>query len=142
MALAAPLTTAFLSVSASAQMLLDDERTAGFQAFVIELQEVVEADDREALLAMVRFPLRVNDLRSSEPETTMFETRDELEARFDWVFDSGFRLAVAAQNPKDVFSSYDGAMLGNGQIWFDYGCASEDCAEPGPVQIFSINRVP
>ena len=103
--------------------------------FLSRLQRAVTASDKRAILSLVGLPLRVNF--DSGPKT--YNDRRSVERDFDLIFTPHVRQAILDQRANQLFTNYQGAMIGAGEIWFDEGCANSSCSRRGPVRIRAIN---
>ncbi|WP_133303919.1 hypothetical protein [Aurantiacibacter aquimixticola] len=101
------------------------------------MQDAFEANDREAVVDMVRLPLRVNGPNGSY----IVQRRAYLERHFDQIFDTPTRAAIMAQDPDDIFERDTGGMIGDGQVWFNHRCVAVDCAQMGAVAIYVVNHI-
>ena len=108
-----------------------------YENFLVRLQAAFRADDREAVIAMVHFPFRIHH----DGERFVIRDAAELRRRFDWAFDEATVAAVLDHDPKDIFSRDTGAMVGQGELWFDRRCRNEDCTLLTPVRIISVNHI-
>ncbi|VVT19046.1 hypothetical protein [Erythrobacter sp. EC-HK427] len=112
-----------------------------YSDFVRALQSALAAGEQDAVIGMIRLPLRVNETSDGPVQTTYIESREDIAARFDWLFDTPLRAAIMAQDPDDVFAPSEGGMIGSGEMWFTATCLDDACETTGPVQIFAINRI-
>jgi hypothetical protein len=87
---------------------------AAVTKFLSALQEAVAKDQRERVVALVAYPLRVN----TGKRHTFLRTQKALLSAYDRVFNPEVRKALAAQRPEALFVNYLGVMIGDGQIWF------------------------
>ena len=94
--------------------------------FLASLKQHLERDDRAALVSMIRLPLKIY---SGSGKT--YTDSKSLISDFDQVFTAKVRAAISTARYEDVFVNYQGAMLGDGEIWFD--------KRDGKVQIKAIN---
>ena len=106
-----------------------------YPAFLRRLQSAVRTDDHDALVALIAFPLRVNSAGASR----VYRDADSLERDFDKVFTRKVRRAILGQRPNSLFVRDEGAMVGNGEVWFDRTCPNAACSPPGPVRITAVN---
>jgi len=109
-------------------------KEAGYPAFLARLQAAVRADDRAAILGLINYPLRVNGSRTRTYRDAAAVSRD-----FDGIFTAKVRRAILAQKAGELFVRDQGAMIGDGEIWFDQTCADSSCSSLGPVRIKAIN---
>jgi hypothetical protein len=128
------LTHEVLPATHSDVALTERLRAAGFddlnavQSFLDNLKGVVHGQDRRTLLGMIRFPFtRYNNGIPSR----RYDSAAELSHDFDRIFTSQVSVAIKTASLKALFVNYQGAMLGNGEIWFD-------CREDG-IKIKAIN---
>jgi hypothetical protein len=108
---------------------------AAQRAFLAHLQRAVREGRRDALLARIDYPLRVN--RPGQP--SRYYGAASARVNFGRIFTPAVRAAVLRQRPEDLFVSSRGVMIGNGEIWFDHTCPRNRCEPPGPVKIKAIN---
>jgi hypothetical protein len=107
----------------------------GYAGFLSRLQSAFSANDRRSLVSLVQFPLRVN----GSGRTRLYRDAASLERDFDRVFTPKVRNAVLRQSAKDLFVRDQGAMVGNGELWFSQTCTNESCSPPGPIRIIAVN---
>lgn len=100
--------------------LTEDEVTA----FLGALQEAVRSDKPAAVADLVVFPLRVN----KPPQTSLVKTRSEFLRRYAALFTPAVRAAILRQRPAELFRSWQGFMIGNGEIWFTGICPDTSCS--------------
>jgi hypothetical protein len=131
---------ALMATGATAEVPTDYEaRLAGYATFLESLQRAVRAEDRTAILSLVRTPLRVN--HSDGSATTSYDDPQSVAANFDAIFDEATIKAILQQSPQSIFSRDIGAMVGSGEVWFDNVCLNGNCTELGPVKIYAINHM-
>jgi hypothetical protein len=106
-----------------------------YQAFLARLQAAVRADDRRAVMRLIAFPLRVN----SQEGARFYADPRSVEQDFDRIFTPRVRQAIVNQKPSQLFVRDQGAMIGNGEVWFDLVCRSAQCSPAAPVRIRAIN---
>jgi hypothetical protein len=104
-------------------------------AFLSRLQAAVRRNDRDALIALVAFPLRVNFAGGART----YRDAASLGRDFDRVFTPKVKRAVLAQRPDRLFVRDLGAMVGDGELWFRETCPNAACSPPGPVRIVAVN---
>lgn len=121
--------------------LLNETKAARAEAvsdnadFLRRLQAKIRANDRGAVARLVALPLRVNG--PGKPRT--YRDRGSIERDFDRIFTPRVRQAILAQRPADIFVRDQGAMIGNGEVWFSPTCPNSACSPPGPSRITAIN---
>ncbi|NUR46130.1 MAG: hypothetical protein HOP91_08265 [Sphingomonas sp.] len=106
-----------------------------YARFLGDLQSAVRNDDREALIKLIRFPLRVN----AGGKSRIYRDAQAVRVDYDRVFTRRVTEAILAQRADKLFSRDEGVMIGNGQVWFDRACVNQDCSSLGPVRITAIN---
>jgi len=74
----------------------------------------VRSDDRAAVAASIRYPIRV--MLDGKP--VRLKGAEELLARYDAIFTPAYREAIAKGLPRNMFVRDQGAMLGSGEVWF------------------------
>lgn len=99
-----------------------------YRAFLARLQSAVRANDRSAIIGLISFPLRVNYKNGARS----YRDARSVERDFDRIFTPQVRRAVASQSPDQIFSRDIGAMVGDGELWFDH-------VSPGQVRIIAVN---
>jgi hypothetical protein len=104
-------------------------------AFLSRLQAAVRADQRPAIIALIAFPLTVNG--AGRPKT--YRDRASVERDFDRIFTPRVKRAILAQEADQLLVRDQGAMIGEGEVWFDRSCATVACSPPGPVRIRAVN---
>ncbi len=74
----------------------------------------VKSDDRKAAASLVRYPIRVETSAGRK----RYASADELLGDYELIFTPRFRESIAKALPRNMFVRDQGAMLGNGQVWF------------------------
>jgi hypothetical protein len=74
----------------------------------------VKNDDRKTAAALVRYPIRVDTAAGRKRYTTA----SELLTDYELIFTPRFREEISKGLPRNMFVRGEGAMLGNGQVWF------------------------
>jgi hypothetical protein len=110
-------------------------REQAYAAFLSRLQGAVRADDRHAIVALIAFPLQVN----GAGHTRSYRDAASVERDFDQIFTPRVRRAIAGQSSRELFVRDQGAMIGDGEVWFDQTCLNVSCSPAGPVRIRAIN---
>lgn len=77
-----------------------------FRRWLATFRRFVAADDRDAVVASVQFPIFAVD---SAPE---------LRERYDEFFTGAVKRAVATFDEHDIWRNYQGAMIHHGTLWF------------------------
>ncbi len=84
------------------------------RAFLAELQTAVHEGDKTKVASMISYPLMV--IHGSR--RTRIKTKSEFLARYDTIFDAHVQKAIAQQSAQCLFGNYQGAMIGDGELWF------------------------
>jgi len=79
---------------------------AGFKRFLLRFKEWVRTDNADSVAAYIDFPIKG------------YKTAAQFKAQYATVFDSSLKAVVAQQRLDRIFRNYEGAMLGDGQLWF------------------------
>lgn len=97
----------------------DDYRPAGFpspepvHAFLLSLQQGLLTGDREQVLGLIDFPLRIN----SPAGTRIVSSREELRASFAATFPPDLTRAILKSPRTRLYCDPRGVMVGSGQAW-------------------------
>jgi hypothetical protein len=98
--------------------------------FLLTLKSAVQANDKAKVSTMVKYPVRVNLPNGTH---RVIRTPQQFRAQYDFLFDQNTRDAIHTQVPQCMFARDQGAMIGNGQIWFqDFN---------GTFRIWSFNHM-
>jgi hypothetical protein len=84
-------------------------------AFLAKFQAALQSNHRETVAMLVNYPLLVTGAAGR----THVRSREQLLASFDHIFTPAVRSAILKATPDDVWSNYQGFMIGDGVIWFD-----------------------
>jgi hypothetical protein len=84
------------------------------RAFLTALQSVVRADNRTKLATMVLYPLNV----FAADGKRVIHNRSEFIQKYPSIFTPHVRQTVLKQSSDCLFGNAEGAMVGNGEIWF------------------------
>ena len=106
-----------------------------YRKFLPRLQAAIRSENRRAVSALIAFPLRVN----AAGGTRIYRDRKSVEDDFYRIFTPRVRAAILGQKADRLFTNSQGAMVGNGEVWFDQSCSNASCSPPGPVRIKAIN---
>ena len=106
-----------------------------YERFLGELQSAVRSDDRETVIRLIRFPLRVN----ARGKSRIYRDAQAVRVDYDLIFTQRVNDAILAQRPNRLLVRDQGRMIGNGEVWFDRSCANQECSSLGPVRIAAIN---
>lgn len=98
------------------------------RAFLAQLQTAVYEGDRAKVASMVSYPLLV----IHGGRKTRIKTKAEFLAKYDTVFDTHVQKAIAQQSARCLFGNYQGAMIGDGELWFAQ-------QQDGAMKIITVN---
>jgi hypothetical protein len=83
--------------------------------FFHHFQDALRRNDRDDISKLIQYPL----LARLHNKSVRIQTRKDLIANFDAIFDRGVRCAVAHATDSDVWGNSHGFSVGTGAIWFD-----------------------
>lgn len=106
-----------------------------YSTFLSRLQAAVRANDRRSVVAVIDLPLRVNFAGGAR----VYRDAASVQRDFDRIFTPKVRSAVLGQRPDRLFVRDQGAMVGDGELWFRETCPNAACSPQGPVRIVAIN---
>jgi hypothetical protein len=105
-----------------------------YQAFLAALKNAVSIGNKEAVAAMIAYPLETRI--DGEPVT--FGSQEDVVQRYDRLLTPSVVAAVEGQSYATLFATAEGVMVGDGEIWFSGICGDATCAEVS-VRIVAIN---
>ena len=99
-------------------------RRAEVETFLRQLQAAVQADNRDGVAALVDFPLAVYTVDGTGERLD----RNAFHARYDQVFNSCVKAAIASASTDTLFENYKGLRIrregadtaGRDIVWFDH----------------------
>jgi hypothetical protein len=106
-----------------------------YAGFLSRLQAAVRADNQGEVIALIDFPLRVN----GPDGPRIYRDPASVERDFDRIFTPRVKRAIMRQRAERLFVRDQGAMIGDGELWFDQICPNAACSPPGPVFIRAVN---
>ncbi|MDF2191951.1 hypothetical protein [Paraflavitalea sp. CAU 1676] len=80
----------------------------GFKLFLVQLRKWVDNGDKDSVANVLRYPM-------SNPK---LKDKQQLLARYDVIFNEQVKKALREQNLQQIFRRDQGAMIGNGELWF------------------------
>lgn len=107
----------------------------GYTRFLFKLQSAFASHDRQSIIRLTDLPLRVNF--AAGPRS--YRDRRSVARDFSRIFTAKVRLAVLRQKPDTLFVRDQGAMVGNGELWFRNTCPNSACSPAGDVLIVAVN---
>jgi hypothetical protein len=116
----------------------------GYRLFLLDLQRAVRTHDRERVLQLISYPLRVNDSARDEsnPARRTYRNAAAVRANYRRIFTPAIRRDILTQRYERVWGNSYGMVIGLGAVWFDRTCPNNRCQPPGPVRIFVVNLAP
>jgi len=90
------------------------EQASKARAFLVNLQSVVKAEDKEKLTSMLAYPVNVFE---GDRKSTIRDRADFLR-RYRKILTPRVKKAVIEQSSDCLFGNWQGAMIGDGAIWF------------------------
>ena len=85
------------------------------RAFFSKFQKAIDANEKQEVVGMVRYPLR--SYRDGKP--TVLKTTAQLLASYDTVFTPGVRCAIKLATVDDIWGNWRGFTISAGAIWWD-----------------------
>ncbi len=104
------------------------ETAAKARAFLTALRAEVRMDDRKKIASVVAYPLWV----FIGEEKRIVRNRSEFLARYEDVIAPHVKDAILKQSVPCLFGNYQGAMIGQGEVWFQE-------QRNGAFRIISVN---
>lgn len=77
-----------------------------FKRFMLGFKNWVKTDQLDSITAHIRFPLKT------------VKSKAEFKQKYSSLFDSSLKKTVEEQRLDRIFRNNNGAMMGNGEIWF------------------------
>lgn len=93
---------------------------ADFKLFLLSFKDWVKNDNIDSITAHVSFPLKT------------WKTPEAFRKAYPEIFNAEMKTVVDTQRLDRIFRNYQGAMLGNGEIWFS--------VIKGEYKIIAINK--
>ena len=92
--------------------------------FLLEIQDSLRSDNKEKLAGLVHYPITISLLDESELK---IQNAAEFIANYEKIVTSEWKALVLAQEPSELFSNWQGAMVHRGELWFTPVCLDETC---------------
>ena len=105
-------------------------KPAAARAFLGELQRTVGLTDRLAACALIKYPLRHRDGPVADAMAC--------QRRYAEIFTADVIDTIKAQDFEKLSVNAQGAMLGDGQVWFAAVCLDRSCAQ-SELRVTAIN---
>jgi hypothetical protein len=90
------------------------DAAAKARSFLAKLKSAVTRGDQKAVASIVRYPLR---LSVGGRETTVRDSAEFLR-KYEQIFQPRVAAAILDQDPECLFGNWQGAMVGDGEVWF------------------------
>ena len=84
--------------------------------FMQKVKNAIAENDKEWLANHIRYPL--NTTLNGEEKITV-ENKQQLIDNFEQIFYPAYKEQIEKHSLSDLFSNWQGTMLGNGEIWID-----------------------
>jgi len=85
-----------------------------YRAFFAQLQKAVAADDRQAVAAMVEYPIEA----TIGGRNVKIRDAKHFVTNYGKVITPKVKDAVIRQRYEDLFANWQGVMIGDGEVWF------------------------
>lgn len=106
-----------------------------YHEFLDDLKAAAAANDSHKIAAMINYPIAAN---VDGKEITLESSHDFL-INYEKIFSQRILGAIESQRYSNIFSKYDGIMIGNGEIWFAGICEDNSCTHE-KIRITAINN--
>jgi hypothetical protein len=103
--------------------------------FLDTLKTRLAATDRAAVCELASYPLRV---RSNQSEQKIAD-KAACRAAYDEIFNARVAGAVKTQVFDELFTNWQGVMIGNGEIWLSGVCVDSACSRK-TIRLIAINN--
>ncbi len=105
--------------------------------FLLEIQDAVRTDNKEKLASLIYYPITIDMLDGSELK---MQNAAEFVANYEKIVIPEWKEIVLAQEPTELFSNWQGAMVHRGELWFTSVCLDETC-ENTKYYIIAIRQI-
>jgi hypothetical protein len=105
------------------------------KSFFKAIQNAVKQNDATVLSLMISYPLTLKDLAG---HSVKVHNSKEFIANYPSFASSNWRRAVMRQKYEELFSNWQGLMIGRGEIWFNGICRNQSCSQR-ELKITGIN---
>jgi hypothetical protein len=105
------------------------------KSFFEAIQNAVKQNDATALSLMISYPLTLRDI---EGHSVKVRNSKNFIANYPNFASSNWRGAVMRQKYEQLFSNWQGLMIGRGEIWFNGICRNQSCSQR-ELKITGIN---
>jgi len=105
--------------------------------FLLEIQDSLRSDNKEKLAGLIYYPITISMLDESELK---IQNAAEFIANYEKIVIPEWKDLVLAQEPSELFSNWQGAMVHRGELWFTPVCLDETC-ETWQFYIVAIRQI-
>ncbi len=105
--------------------------------FLLVIQESLRTDNREKLASLINYPIKISLLDESELE---IKNAAEFIANYEKIVIPEWKNLVLNQEPTELLSNWQGAMVHRGELWFMPVCLDETC-ENSQYYIMVIRQI-
>ena len=105
--------------------------------FLLEIQDSLRSDNKEKLAGLIYYPITISMLDESELK---IQNAAEFIANYEKIVIPEWKDLVLAQEPSELFSNWQGAMVHRGELWFTPVCLDEAC-ETWQFYIVAIRQI-
>jgi hypothetical protein len=105
-----------------------------YHAFFDQLKRAVAAKDKNAVAGMIKYPVAVHRANTQ----VIVRTRKEFLAQYEQIFTPKLVDTVGRQPYATLFVRDEGAMIGDGEIWFSGVCRDQACKQ-SDIRITAFN---
>ncbi|MBE6406178.1 MAG: sel1 repeat family protein [Lentisphaerae bacterium] len=109
------------------------EQEAQVETFFPGLKKLLTEDKRTEIAELIKYPFLLNE---GTPLEEKIATKEEFLARFNEIFTEEFKKELLATPDGEIFSSWMGAGVGKGLLWFVPG----DKEQSGKILISKIGK--
>jgi len=105
--------------------------------FLLEIQDNLRSDNKEKLSGLIHYPITIDLFDGSELK---IKNAAEFIANYEKIVVPKWKDLVLAQEPSELFSNWQGAMVHRGELWFTPICLDETC-EKWQFYIVAIRQI-
>ncbi len=105
--------------------------------FLLVIQDSLRTDNRDKLASLIHYPIKISLLDESELE---IENAAEFLDNYEKIVTPEWKDLVLTQEPDELFSNWQGAMVHRGELWFTSICTDATC-EHSQYYIVAIRQI-
>lgn len=113
------------------QLLGSDQ---ALESFIVTIKKAIANNDKIWMADHIFYPIKI---RISEKSMLDIKNKNQLLLQYDKIFTPAMKQKISSTFSFNLFSNYQGVMLGDGQLWVNNGLKGTE-KNPG-FQIISIN---